>query len=112
MYFDNHTDFPNAKINLNLFWEYDLKSFDFQKQISIVVQRVVERGIAEDFFALYNLYGREMVDEVLRQVPAFSQRDLEFINNVLEVPYSQLLAYQNLKLFANRWPHRGVPVRL
>jgi hypothetical protein len=30
----------------------------------------------------------------------------------LEVPYSQLLAYQNLKLFPTRWPHAGVPVRL
>jgi hypothetical protein len=112
MYFDNHRDFPNAQVNPHLFWEYDLSIFDFQKEISTVVQRVIERGISEDFFAIYNLYGKEKVNEVVRQVPTFSQRDMEFIYTVLEVPYRQLLAYQNLKLSPNQWPHTGVPIRL
>ena len=112
MYFDNHTQHPSAKINPALFWEYDLEYFDFQKEIQVVVQRVIERGASEDFYAMFNLYGAEAVKATTRNIPSFCQRDLEFINNVLEVPYSELLAYQNMKTFPDQWPHKGVPIRL
>jgi hypothetical protein len=29
MYFDNHLDFSEARINPDLFWEYNMDSFDF-----------------------------------------------------------------------------------
>jgi hypothetical protein len=112
MYFDNHTDFPQARINTALFWEYNLDAFDFNEQIDLVVQRVIERGVSEDFYAMYNLYGKEKVNDAIRKIPLFSQRDMEFIQVVLGVPYTELLAYWNMKKFPNKWPHTGVPIRL
>mgnify|MGYP003178851893 CR=1 FL=1 len=35
-------------ISPTLLWEYDLRHFDWQQARSIVVQRVIERGCAED----------------------------------------------------------------
>ena len=112
MYFDNHKDFAEARINPGLLWEYDVSRFDFLKEISVVVQRVIERGASEDFYAMFNLYGVERVNETIRKIPSFSQRDMEFINNVLGIPYSELLAYKNMNKYPNQWPHHGVPIRL
>jgi hypothetical protein len=112
MYFDNHKDFPNARINKNLFWEYDMEHFDFQKQINLVVQRVVQRGTSEDFYAMLNLYGFDSVKEAIKKSPSFSQREMEFINNVLGIPYSELTAYQKMKESPSRWPHNGSPIRI
>ena len=47
----------NRKPNSALLWEYDASNFDWQKSKVIVVQRVVEMGEPEDFFAAFDLYG-------------------------------------------------------
>jgi len=112
MYFDNHADFLKARINPDLFWEYNLKAFNFEQQIDLVVQRVIERGGGNDFYALYNLYGKDKVNISIRRIPIFGQREMEFIDVVLGVPYKELAAYDNMKKYPDKWPHRGVPIRL
>lgn len=59
------------KIRQGLLWEYDLKDFDWQYMRALVVERVIERGWDEDYYALFALYGgvdgvRQIIkDEVL-----------------------------------------------
>ena len=43
--------------NKALLWEYDINTFDWQKSKRLVVQRVIEMGTPEDFFAAFDLYG-------------------------------------------------------
>ncbi|MFM9838641.1 MAG: DUF6922 domain-containing protein [Cyclobacteriaceae bacterium] len=112
MYFDNHKYFTNARINKDLFWEYDMEHFDFQKQVDLVVQRVVQRGTSEDFYAMLNLYGFDLVKEAIKRFPTFSQREMEFINNVLGIPYSELTAYLKMKESPSKWPNNGTPIRI
>ncbi len=112
MYFDNHAYFIEFRINPDLFWEYNMDSFDFEQEIDLVVQRVIERGGSKDFYALYNLYGKEKVNASIKRIPIFGQREMEFIDVVLGVPYKELLAYENLKKYPEKWPHRGVLIRL
>uniref|UniRef100_UPI003FF0AA8E DUF6922 domain-containing protein n=1 Tax=Butyricimonas faecalis TaxID=2093856 RepID=UPI003FF0AA8E len=63
MFFDNYKQHKTARIRESLLWEYDLSRFDWQAMRLIVVQRVVERGRMEDFYALLNMYGIEGVRE-------------------------------------------------
>ena len=112
MYFDNHADFLKSRINPDLFWEYNMDSFDFAKEIDLVVQRVIERGVSEDFYALFNLYGKDKVNASVKRIPIFGQREMEFIDVVLGVPYRELRAYENMVRSPEKWPHRGVPIRL
>jgi hypothetical protein len=95
MYFDNYKDHSQARFNPGLFWEYDLSRFDFGAQTALVVQRVIERGASEDFYALFNLYGVETVRDTIKEIPTFSQRDIEFISNIMGIPYTELKAYKN-----------------
>lgn len=45
------------RISPILLGEYDLRRFDWQRNCHIVVQRVIERGRVEDYFAAFDLYG-------------------------------------------------------
>ena len=45
------------KVRHSLLWEYDLCSFDWQYMRALVVERVIERGWDEDYYALFALYG-------------------------------------------------------
>lgn len=112
MYFDNYKDHSQARFNPGLFWEYDLSRFDFGAQTSLVVQRVIERGASEDFYALFNLYGVETVRDTIKEIPTFSQRDIEFLSNILGIPYTELKAYKNMVEAPGLWPHRGTEIRI
>lgn len=112
MYFDNYKNHNHAKFNPGLFWEYDLSHFDFGAQTALVVQRVIERGASEDFYALFNLYGVETVRKTIKEIPSFSQRDIEFISHVLGIPYAELKAYKNMVEAPDQWPHRGTEIRI
>jgi hypothetical protein len=70
-----HTD---ASIRPSLLWEYYLTNFDWLKLRTIVVERVLERGRREDFYAMLNLYSLHGVKEALKEVPYMNDRDMNF----------------------------------
>lgn len=79
MFFDNYKQHKTARIRESLLWEYDLSRFDWQAMRLIVVQRVVERGRMEDFYALLNMYGIEGVRESIKEIPVMSPKDMSFV---------------------------------
>ena len=59
MLFEDYKFHPDAKVRPSLLWEFDLNRFNWQSMRDIVVQRVLERGRMDDFYAILNLYGEE-----------------------------------------------------
>ena len=56
MFFDNYKLYQNSKVRESLLWEYDLESFNWDDMRNLVVQRVIERGRMDDFYAILNRY--------------------------------------------------------
>jgi len=55
MFFKDFKKHPEATVRHTLLWEYNMEQFDWQNMRSIVVQRVIERGRMQDFYAILNL---------------------------------------------------------
>lgn len=79
MIFDGYEKYGNAQVRESLLWEYDLNGFDWTAMRNVVVQRVVERGFMEDFYAILNRYGVEGVKESITQIPYLNAKDLNFV---------------------------------
>ena len=90
MFFDNYKQHKTARIRESLLWEYDLSRFDWQAMRLIVVQRVVERGRMEDFYALLNMYGIEGVRESIKEIPVMSPKDMSFVCSVFDIKKEEL----------------------
>lgn len=73
MEIEDYKKHPDAKFSPNLFWEYDMEHFDWQKMAVMVAQRVVERGWPEDFFAAINLYGLDGFVAAIKEIPLFER---------------------------------------
>ena len=67
-----------ATLRPSLLWEYDMSDFDWQAMRDIVVQRVLERGRKDDYYAMLNMYGLDGVREALRNVPYMNDKDMNF----------------------------------
>ena len=70
-----------AKINPTLLWEYDLNRFDYHAMRNVVVQRVIERGWPEDWWAALNLYGEDGMSKAIREIAYLNDKDMNFVSN-------------------------------
>ncbi|NIG56755.1 hypothetical protein F3J22_24965 [Chitinophaga sp. Cy-1792] len=93
MFFDNYRNFPNAQINTSLFWEYDKSRLDFMSMRNVVVQRVIERGWPNDWYAMLNLYGIEDVVETIKGLSYLNEKDMNFVSHQFNIPLSDLKCY-------------------
>ena len=103
MFFDNYKQHKTARIRESLLWEYDLSRVDWQAMRLIVVQRVVERGRMEDFYALLNMYGIEGVRESIKEIPVMSPKDMSFVCSVFDIKKEELKCYLRRQSHPQHW---------
>ena len=103
MFFNDYRAHPNARIRESLLWEYDLSHFDWQEMQSIVVQRVIERGRMNDFYAMLNLYGMKGVKNAIKQIPYLNPKDLSFVCSVFNLEKEALKCYSKQQSAIQHW---------
>lgn len=103
MFFDNYKSHTDAQVRKTLLWEYDLDKFDWQNMRTLVVQRVVERGRMDDFYAVLNLYGLQGVKEAIKQIPYLNPKDLSFVCSVFNLKKEELKCYTNQQSKRQHW---------
>ena len=103
MYFDNYKEHQDTKINPSLLWEYDMSRFDFQQMRNVVVQRVVERGWPDDWYAALNMYGKAGMIEAIKTLPYLNDKDMYFVSNLFEIPLSELKCYERKQSRPQHW---------
>lgn len=103
MFFDNHKLHPKAQIRKTLLWEYDPDHLNLQDMRMIVVQRVIERGRVEDFYAILNLYGQNGVKDTIKQIPYLNPKDLSFVCSVFNLKKEDLKCYTKQQSRTQHW---------
>ena len=103
MFFDNYRLHQDARIRKTLFWEYDLNNINWQNMRGLVVQRVIERGRMDDYFAVLNLYGIEGVKDSIKQIPYLNSRDLSFVCSVFNLKKEDLKCYSKQQSTIQHW---------
>ncbi len=103
MYFDKFKDHQDAKINPGLLWEYDMSRFDFLEMRNVVVQRVVERGWPDDWYAALNLYDENGMKEAIKSLPYLNDKDMHFVSILFEIPLSELKCYIRKQSHPSHW---------
>ena len=77
----------------------DLQRFDWHRSRRLVVQRVIERGRVEDYFAAFDLYGGiEGFRGILREVATLPERDMNFVCKVFDLKKEELRCYTRRQL--------------
>jgi hypothetical protein len=80
----------NPQVAKHLLWDVNtsnLSDEDWYDMRKLVVQRVIEQGDENDFYAIFKLYGGPKgVREIIKQIPAvFSPRDEAFVRTVFNL---------------------------
>ena len=91
---------PNAQIPKKLLWDVDWAHFDMQKSKKLVVQRVIEYGLPEDYYTLFQMYGGvEGVREIVKTIRHFRYpQDLAFVQMVFDLKKEDMICYERKQL--------------
>ncbi len=103
MPFEDYLNHKNAEVRPTLLWEYDLSNFDWQQMRNEVVQRVLERGRMDDFYAILNLYGVEGVKAALREIPYMNDKDMNFACVAFDLRKEELKCYTKKQSMPLHW---------
>ena len=85
MLYSDYKNHPIKEVNPTLLWEYDLQNFDYHDMKKLVIQRVIERGWPNDFYAILNLYGLDGVKEAIKEIKSLNRKDKNFVSVVFEM---------------------------
>ena len=86
--FQDYITYPKQTISPTILWEYDTKapSWDWSEMAERVVQRVIQFGDKNDYYAMLQMYGGfDGVSKIVKKLPELSQKDLNwacFIFNI------------------------------
>ncbi len=103
MFFDNYNLHQKAKIRRTLLWDYNTDKVNWQDIRIVVVQRVIERGRPDDFYALLNLYGPEGVKEAIKKIAYLNAKDLSFVCSVFNLKKEDLKCYTKQQSTIQHW---------
>lgn len=67
---------PN--IGSHLLWEYDLKTFHWDRSWKIVIERVIQLGNLKEWREIYHFYGPEKILATADWSKQLDKRDKEF----------------------------------
>jgi hypothetical protein len=103
MFFDNYQNHQEARLRTSLFWEYELEDIDWIAMRTLVLQRVIERGRMDDFYAALNLYGLNGFKEGIKNIPYLNAKDIAFVCTVFGIKKRELKCYIQKQLRQKHW---------
>ncbi len=85
-------------LNPRLFWEFDYKRLDTEKNKSLIIERVITRGTLNELLSTINYYG---VSAIKKEVIGFPQLDnytFNFLHITFDIPKNNFKCYTKKQL--------------
>ena len=99
--FEDWATHKKEEISKSLLWEYDLSDFDWEGMKHTVVQRVIERGDINDYYAILQRYdGFSGVRNIVKQIPELSPMDMNWVCILFNLKREELKCYTRKQLRA------------
>ena len=87
----------------HLFWDMDKDTLDWDKSASLIVKRVLEYGLWDDWKIIYKKYGMEFIVMKAKNLRELEPRALNFIATVSNVPINSFRCCTTTRLKNPHW---------
>lgn len=103
MFFSDYHLHKNAELRKSLLWEYNADVINYQKMRDIIVQRVIERGRLNDFYAILNMLPLKDIKQSIKKIPYLNPKDLAFVCAVFNLDKKELKCYTTKRSGNQHW---------
>lgn len=88
-------------LSTHLFWDVDTSKLTFEKNETLIVQRVLEYGNLEDWNFLKSTYGLEKIAFVATKLRTLDEVALHFISTICSIPLESFRCYSKQQSHPN-----------
>jgi hypothetical protein len=82
-------------LSKHLFWDVDKTALDFDKNEKLIVQRVLEYGLLEDWRIIQHYYGLDRIVEIAKTFRTLEPSALSFIASLANLPVTNFRCYNS-----------------
>ena len=77
----------------HLFWDVDMNSLDFEKSKKLIIQRVLDYGLIDDWQIIFKTYGISEIAKTAITLRDLDKKSASFISVLSKIPIEQFLCY-------------------
>lgn len=98
MFFNEFEKYKNAKLDTRLLWDFNVdENFEWNNMKRLVVERVIELGGKEDYYAIFKMYGGiNGVKEIIKNIEFLSKKDMNFVSIIFKIKLEDLKCYKKM----------------
>ena len=91
------------QLSKQAFWDVDFDKIDFNKNSRFVIEKVITRGLLEDFFSLRKYYGDSKIKKEITKSRWLSDLDIYFCCSVFDLEPQQFKCYTTKQSNPELW---------
>ncbi len=91
------------QLSKTLFWDTDINNLDFEKHSRHIIERVLMRGMINDWFEIKKYYGLERIKEEVLKIRYLDKVTLNFCSKYLKIPKQQFRCYNTEPSIRQLW---------
>jgi hypothetical protein len=80
-------EFPFSQ---HLFWDTPIEKIDQQKNKRHIIERVITRGLLEDFYTLLQLYSTDDISDAITRSKVLDSKTANFCSIIFNIPKSKI----------------------
>ena len=92
-----------SKLSPHLFWDVDRKKLRYPENKKLIVQRVLDYGLMNDWIVLYHHVGINEIAETAITLRDLDDRALSFISLLSGIPEDKFLCYTTKRSTPTHW---------
>ena len=77
----------------HLFWDVDFNTLNEEKNIRLIIERVLNRGTIDEFKQILSYYGEEKIKSVVVNIGSLDLKTLEFAHTFFHIPKEKFKCY-------------------
>jgi uncharacterized protein DUF6922 len=87
-----------------LFWDFDYEKINWQASYRTIIERVIERGVKDDWQELVHFYGKKMITEALKnEIKYLPDYAIENVCKYFKLKKEELACYARMQLRKEHW---------
>jgi hypothetical protein len=86
-----------------LFWDVDAKSLDWEKDISLIITRVLERGTLEEWRTIEQKYGLNKIVSIAKEIRSMDLLAINFLAQISGTPITEFRCYNSKQSAPAHW---------
>ncbi len=97
----NHLDI--SQLSEHLFWDVDKDMLDAENNKRLIIQRVLDYGLMNDWQIIKDYYGIDVISQTATTLKELDPRSLSFISQVSKIPIENFSCYTTIQSQPRHW---------